>query len=159
MVSWCRSIVVLCWVTVKKTLCFSYMELGACNYLVHGGGGGVPTVWPPPTFFKLSMTPTLYPKIKVWPPPPPQCHICGFKKNYKHPLFFCYPIGLPNGWQTIFELYSALRFFDGLPPPPPRPNGEALRGNFWETFVSPPLAQEKGTHRGEGGGGGGTKKD
>ena len=75
--------------------------------------------------------------------------VCCCKKFINTP-YICYPIGLPNGWQTIFELYSALRFFDGLPPP--RPNGEALRGNFWETFVSPPLAQEKWTPWWRGGG-------
>ena len=56
------------------------MELGASHYLVNGGGGGRLNIlnqsfkiervqifnsMTPAHFLKLSMTPTLYPKIKV----------------------------------------------------------------------------------------------
>ena len=65
-------------------------------------------------------------------------------KKYKHPLFLL-PYWAHKRVTDNFRTVLRLTVFRWAPPPPPRPNGEALRGNFWETFVSPPLAQEKGT--------------
>ena len=74
------------------------------------------------------------------PPPPPQCHICGFKKIINIP-YFCV-LGSQTGDRQFSNCTPPCGFSMGSPP---RPNGEALRGNIWETCVSPPLAQEKGT--------------
>ena len=85
------------------------------------------------------------------------CCVCVCcKKNYINTPYFCYPIGLPNGWQTIFELYSALRFFDGLPPPTSEWRGTKgiFLGNFW---IPTPCTREGDTVV-KGGGGDGKKK-
>ena len=67
--------------------------------------------------------------------------------------YFCYPIGLPRQFSNC-TLLTVFRWA----PPPPTSEWRGTKGIFWETFVSPPLAQEKGTPWWRGGGGDGTKK-
>ena len=66
--------------------------------------------------------------------------------------YWAHKLVTDNFWTVL-----RLTVFRWAPPTsillPPRPNGEALRRIFWETSVSPPLAQEKGTPWWGGGGG------